>query len=177
MTVKQLLIGIAAYLVLSIIVAILTRATWKRIAGSVAGSTAIGPALLPLIALFHRMGLWHFNMSWEPYFLALMVASGSVCFFMYLLTWRIERKWGWRGLAVVLLVVAIIGPPRDSFYMRQFPEWGSYAPGMAPMLAISLCYVLMILIGHTVMRLVAGPSKADRLARRPWEKAVGGSSS
>ena len=27
------------------------------------------------------------------------------------------------GLAVVLLVVAVIGPPRDYAYMRRFPEW------------------------------------------------------
>ena len=60
----------------------------------------------------------------------------------------------------------IIGPPRDYWYMRQFPEWGSYAPGIAPVLAISAAYVTLVLVGHGVMRLIAGPAGADRLASR-----------
>jgi hypothetical protein len=55
--------------------------------------------------------------------------------------------------------------------MRQFPEWGHYAPGIAPVLAISAAYILLIVVGHGVMRLVAGPAREDRLARRPWEVA------
>ena len=30
---------------------------------------------------------------------------------------------------------------------------------------------LLMLVGHGVMRLVAGPAGADRLARRPWESS------
>jgi hypothetical protein len=30
---------------------------------------------------------------------------------------------------------------------------------------------LNVLVGHGVMRLVAGPAREDRLARRPWESA------
>ena len=95
----------------------------------------------------------------------------TVCAFIFLITWRIARRFGWRGLAVVLVILALIGPPRDYWYMRQFPEWGSYAPGIAPVLAISAAYVLLVLVGHGVMRLVAGPAREDRLARRPWESS------
>jgi hypothetical protein len=38
-------------------------------------------------------------------------------------------------------------------------------------LAISAAYVLLGILGHGVMRLVAGPAREDRLARRPWEAA------
>ena len=55
--------------------------------------------------------------------------------------------------------------------MRRFPEWGSYGPGIAPVLAISESYVVLVLVGHGVMRLVAGPAREDRLARHPWESA------
>jgi hypothetical protein len=72
---------------------------------------------------------------------------------------------------VVLKVAAIIGPPRDYWYLRRFPEWGSDGPGIAPVLAISASYVVLVLVGHGVMRLVAGPAREDRLARRPWESA------
>ena len=77
---------------------------------------------------------------------------------------------GWlAGLAVVAVVMAFVGPARDFWYMKRFPEWGAYAPGIAPVLAISATYVLLGVIGHGVMRLVAGPAREDKLARRPWE--------
>jgi hypothetical protein len=57
-------------------------------------------------------------------------------------------------------------------YMERFPEWGSYAQGVAPVLAISATYLVLGAAGHGVMRLVAGPADADRLARRLWEAAV-----
>jgi Uma2 family endonuclease len=41
---------------------------------------------------------------------------------------RVARRFGWRGLAVVAIVAAFIGPPRDYWYMATFPEWGAYAP-------------------------------------------------
>ena len=72
-------------------------------------------------------------------------------------------------MAVVVIFAAIIGPPRDYWYMARFPEWGSNAPGIAPVLAISGTYALMIVLGHFVMRLISGPANADPLARRPWE--------
>ena len=50
-------------------------------------------------------------------------------------------------------------------------EWGAYTWGVATVLAISAAYVLLGILGHGVMRLVAGPAREDRLARWPWEAA------
>lgn len=41
------------------------------------------------------------------------------------------------------------------------------APDAPQCLAISVTYVVMVVLGHAVMRLVAGPAREDRLARRP----------
>jgi hypothetical protein len=38
-----------------------------------------------------------------------------------------------------------------------------FAPGVGPIIADGLAYVGIVLIGHAVMRLVAGDSSADRL--------------
>ena len=171
MTLQQLHLFNLIYLCVSILVAILTRATPRRIAGALAGGAAAGVVVLGIVALGERVGWWHMAIAWEPYFLALMLIDLTLCAFIFLITWRIARRYGRRGLALVLVVLAIIGPPRDYAYMRQFPEWGHYAPGIAPVLAISASYVILILVGHGVMRLVAGPARADRLARRPWEAA------
>ena len=109
--------------------------------------------------------------TWEPYFLMLALIDFTLCAFVFLITWRIARRFGWRGLAALLIVLALFGPVRDHWYMRRFPEWGSYGAGFAPVLAISATYVILALVGHGVMRLVAGPARADRLAQRPWEAA------
>jgi hypothetical protein len=83
----------------------------------------------------------------------------------------VARRFGWRGLAVFLGVVAVIGPPRDYLIVATFPEWMVFAPGVAPLLADAAIYVGMVALGHGVMRLIAGPSKDDRLARHTREAA------
>ena len=172
MTTLQIYLFGAAYLVLLAVVAILVRATPRRIGGALAGGAVAGVVALGIIALGNWLEWWQFVMSWEPYYLTLMVLAFAACTaFMFLITWRIARRFGWRGLAVVLIVVAVIGPPRDYWYMARFPEWGAFGPGVAPVLADAAAYVLLVAVGHVVMRLVAGPARADRLARRPWEAA------
>jgi hypothetical protein len=171
MTTQQLYVFSGLYLLLTVIVAFFTRATARRIAGAVAGATAAGVVCLLIIALGERMQWWHMVIAWEPYFLTLMLIGFAVCVFLFLITWRIDRGFGWRGLAVFLLILAVIGPPLDYWYMRHFPELGQYGPGIAPVLAISATYVILVLVGHGVMRMVSGPSREDPLARRPWDPA------
>src|SRR5262249_18682588 len=132
---------------------------------------ASGLVALGIVALGEAAGWWHMAITWEPYFLTVMLIGFAACAFIFLITWRIARRFGWRGLAVLLVALAIIGPPRDYWYMRHFPEWGRYAPGIGPVLPISAAYCILVLAGHGVMRLISGPSREDPLARRPWERA------
>jgi hypothetical protein len=171
MTTQQLHFFNCLYFCVLTLVAICTRATLRRISGALAGGLAAGLLALGIIGLGERVDWWHMAITWEPYFLTLLLIDFMLCAFIFLITWRITRRFGWRGLAAVLIVLAVIGPPRDYWYMNHFPEWGSYGPGIAPILAISATYVVFVLVGHGVMRLVAGPAGEDRLARRPWESA------
>ena len=66
--------------------------------------------------------------------------------FIFLISWRIARRFGRRDLAVVVLI--------------------------APVFAVSAAYVILGALGHVMMRLVAGPATADQLARRPWEQTA-----
>jgi hypothetical protein len=171
MTPQQLHLFNGIYLVALVVVAVLTRATARRIAGALAGAAAFGAVALGIIALGERVGWWHMAIIWKPYFVTLLLIDFVLCAFIYLITWRVARRFGSRGLAVVVVVSAVIGPVRDYWYMARFPEWGAYAPGVAPVLAVASTYVVMVVVGHGVMRLIAGPAHQDRLARRPWESA------
>jgi hypothetical protein len=171
MTTQQLYAFTALYVVVFIVVAILTRATARRIVGALAGGLVAGVALLGVVQFCEYMGWWRMELPWEPHFLTIFIISMAIGGFVFLLTWRIARRFGWRGLAVTLVIAAVLGPVRDQWYMNRFPEWGSYAPGIAPILAISAAYVILGVLGHATMRFIAGPAAADPLARRPWESA------
>jgi hypothetical protein len=171
MSTQQLHLFNVLYLVVLVVVAVLTRATARRIAGALAGAAAIYPPGLGIVALGERVGWWHWAFPWEPNFLAALWINSALCAFVFLITWRIARRFGGRGLAVVAAVAAVIGPIRDKSFVERYPEWGSFGPGVAPVLAISATYLLAGVVGHGLMRLVAGPARGSPLARRPWEAA------
>jgi hypothetical protein len=119
------------------------------------------------IVVGNALGLWRVPIFWTPSFVALFYLGLAIsCSPIYLVTWRVARRFGWRGLAVCLGVVAIIGPPRDYLYAARYPAWMVFAPGVAPIIADAATYVGIVAIGHAVMRLVAGPSRADRLRNK-----------
>jgi hypothetical protein len=165
MTTLQIHIFNAIALSLTVITAFLTRATPRRIVGALLGAGAAGVFGLAIVFLGMSAGLWNFYFPHDPFFLALLWLDFTLCAYAFLLTWRIARRFGGRGLFVAAFIAAAIGPFRDSAYMKRFPEWGSYAPGLAPLLAISATYLVLGIVGHGVMRMVAGPAAADRLAR------------
>lgn len=169
MTTQQLHLFNCMYLVVLVVVAFLTRATARRIAGALAGGFASGVVALGTIALGEEMGWWHLAISWELYFITLLVIDFALSAFIYLITWRIARRFGYHGLVAVVLIAAIIGPPRDYWILAKFPEWGAYRPGITPIVVISATYAMVVALGHSVMRLIAGPDQGSRLARWPWE--------
>jgi hypothetical protein len=114
------------------------------------------------------LGWWWVPYASTPYFLALFYLGTSISLTpIYPVTWRVARRFGWRGLAVFTGIVTIIGAPRDYFIAAMFPKWMVFAPGVAPILADSATYAGIVIPGHAVMRLIAGPAREDRLARKP----------
>lgn len=169
MTTRQLIIVICAYLVELVVVVYFTRPTSRRILGAFTGGAVVGLMGIGAIVLGNALGLWRVPIFWTPYFLALFYLGFAISAApIYFITWRLARRFGWRGLAVFTCIVAVIGPPRDYLFAGTFPAWMVFAPGIAPILADALTYIGIVVLGHAVMRLIAGPSAGDRLARRPW---------
>jgi hypothetical protein len=167
MTPLQIIVVTCLYFVALLIVIYFTRATARRIVGAFVGGAAVGLFGMGTIFFGNAAGLWRVPIVWTPYFLTLFYLALSISVTpIYLVTWRVVRRFGWRGLAVCLGIVAIIGPPRDYLYAAKFPEWMVFAPGIAPIIADALAYIGIVAIGHVVMRLVAGPAREDRLRNK-----------
>jgi hypothetical protein len=167
MTTQQIIIVTCLYLVALVAVIYFTRATSRRVVGALAGGAIVGFMGMGAIVLGNTLGLWRVPIFWTTYFVALFYVGLSISVTpIYLVTWRVARRFGWRGLAVCLVIVAIIGPPRDYLYAAKYPEWMVFAPGIAPILADAATYVGIVAVGHFVMRLVAGPSRDDSLRNR-----------
>ena len=106
----------------------------------------------------NALALWRVPLYWTPVFLVLFYLAFVVSAApIYLVTWRLARRFGWRGLAVFTCIVTIIGPPRDYLFAAVFPAWMVFAPGVAPILADAAAYVGIVVVGHAVMSLIAAP--------------------
>lgn len=166
MTTQQIILFACAYLIVLVAVIYFTRATTRRVIGAMAGGAAAGLFGVGAIALCESLGWWWVPYASTPYFLALFYLGASISLTpIYPVTWRVARRFGWRGLAVFTGIVTIIGAPRDYFIAAMFPKWMVFAPGIAPILADSATYAGIVILGHAVMRLIAGPAREDRLAR------------
>lgn len=167
MTTRQIIFVTCLYLAELLIVIYFTRPTWRRIVGASAGGAAVGFFGMAAIVLGNALGLWRVPIFWTPYFVTLFYLGLAISVTpIYLVTWRLARRFGWRGLAVFTCIVAIIGPPRDYMFAATFPAWMVFAPGIAPIIADALAYIGIVVLGHAVMSLIAGRSREDRLRNK-----------
>jgi hypothetical protein len=164
MTTGQLIVVTCAYLVELVAVVYFTRATSRRTVGAFVGGAAVALMGMAAIVLGNVLGLWRVPIYWTPYFLMLFYLGFAISVTpIYLVTWRLARRFGWRGLALFIGIVATIGPARDYLFAATFPAWMVFAPGVAPVLADAVTYIGMVALGHAAMRLTAGPAREDRL--------------
>ena len=167
MTTQQIILFTCAYSVVLVAVIYFTRANARRVIGAMAGGAVAGLLGVGAIALCEALGWWWVPFAPTPSFLTLFYVSLSITLMpIYPVTWRLARRFGWRGLAVFICIVTMIGPIRDYFYATMFPKWMVFAPGVAPFVADGATYAGVVVMGHAVMRLIAGPAIEDRLARQ-----------
>jgi hypothetical protein len=170
MTTQEIILWTCAYLIELGAVIYFTRASARRVEGALVGGAVAGLLGLGAITLGQNLGWWQVPFASTPSFLPLFYLGLSISLTpIYLVTWRLARRFGWRGLTVFLGVVTIIGPPRDYLIAATFPRWMVFAPGVIPILADAATYAGMVALGHAMMRFIAGPASGDQLARRRTE--------
>jgi hypothetical protein len=163
MSIQQLVLMISFYLAVFAAIAYFTRATSKRIAGALASAAAIALLALAIIALGERIGLWDVPFSLTSQLLLLLYFALAISIApIYLISWRVVRRFGVRGLAVLVGCAAVVGPVRDYIVAARYPEWVVFGRGIAPVLAVGTMYAVIVGVGHGVMRMVAGGSGEDR---------------
>ena len=98
MTTQVIILWAGAYLVELVAVVYFTRATTRRVMAAVAGGAAAGLLGLGAIALCEALGWWRVPFASTPYFLPLFYLGLSISLTpIYLVTWRLARRFGWRG--------------------------------------------------------------------------------
>lgn len=167
MTTVEIFLVTGLYLIASVAVAYFTRANFRRIGGAAAGGAAFGVVALLAVAFGEGQGWWRVLRTGSSKFELLMWLCVAVsCAPVYLITWRLARRFGGLGLALCILAAALAGPPRDYAFAAAFPNWIDFKPGIAPILADATFYVLLVTVGHAAMRMFAGPAQGDSFARR-----------
>lgn len=155
------------YLFVFLALSRITRPPALRIIGAVTGGVIAGVVALLALLVGEAHGWWRVPNGGLPHFRSLFWLSFAVsCTPVYLITWRVARWMGSRGLALCVAAAAIIGPPRDYAFAALFPAWIVFSQGVTPVLAVAVVYALLLVSGHAAMRIVAGPDNKEILARR-----------
>lgn len=163
MTTLQIIVMTCAYSVALVAAIYFTRAPWRRVMGALAGGAAGSGLGMGAIILGEALRMWRVPLPSTPGVLALFYFGFAIsCSPIYLITWRVAARFGRRGLAVCLVAVGVIGPPRDYLFAAVYPEWMVFSQGAAPILADAAAYIAIVALGHAVMRLLAGPTNRSR---------------
>jgi hypothetical protein len=149
-------------------VAYFSRATLRRMAGALAGGAMFVLVFVAQATLADSMGWWRYAFAEMPQVPWLMFVAGVLCYgaILALLSWRLTRRFGWRGQLAVIAVMTVLGPVRDHTG-AALTGLIVIVPGMMPMIAWATLWACNVAVLQGVMRLVAGPAQTDRLARLP----------
>ncbi len=161
---------IASVLLLAIIV-YFTRATRRRIAGALIGGLATGLIVILIDAIASSLGLWYYPGSttgYGPlgYYIpnALFYGAGIA-----LIGWRINRRFGIKALTAFIVLFGLYGVSRDFIFTAVTSSSNIivFGVGIAPVIADIVAWMGVLTVAQILMWLIAGPARADKLARTP----------
>ena len=147
-----------------------TRATPRRVVGALAGGGVVALVGVGVEAWGHARGWWRYTADDTPYGPPAIYPLLVVAFaFLALIGWRVMQRFGGRGLAVFLGILAVVGTLRDYLIAGRLMGLVEFAPGVVLAIIDGLLWAGLTALAIAVMRAVSGPAREDRLARRPGD--------
>jgi hypothetical protein len=145
----------------------LSRATARRVRAALLSGVATAVFNVGQDATARAFGFWSFpttptGVGPVEGYVAVALWYGAA---LALISWRLDRRFGWRGPAGVVAFMTVFGPFRD-YTVATATGLIVFAPGALPLLFDAGCYFTGIGLNVLVMRWVGGPARADAL-RRP----------
>jgi hypothetical protein len=167
MMTQILILASCVYVSLLVAAVYFTRATVRRVVGALAGGGAVALVGAGMEALAHAKGWWRYTSDDTPYGpLAIYPLLVLAFAFLALIGWRVTRRFGWRGLAGFLVIVAVVGTLRDYFIAGSLMGLIEFAPGVVLAITDAFLWAGLTALAIALMRAVSGPARNDRLARR-----------
>ncbi len=145
-------------------VAWLSRARLRRVAGALASALVFTALSAPIDALGARGGWWSYPSCVDPPHPPLAVYLGQALLFvgnLALIGWRVQRRFGARGVAALAAIVCAGGVLRDFAVAARLPDFIRFGPLPASAVADAFAWATVVLVALAVTRLVAGPARAD----------------
>jgi serine/threonine protein kinase len=168
----QIALGLSAMPALVAGAVYFTRAMPLRVMGALAGGAAASAAGLIKFRIDYSMGWWRSRFAEDPNPLSLFSQPVMFLIVMFagaaglLAVWRLSRRFGWVGPTAAVVVVSAGAPFRERLYYEKFTHMMTVSWGFYPMVADAALWAVAFALGLAVMRLIAGPARNDRLARK-----------
>ena len=109
-----LILASCVYLSMLVAAIYFTRANTRWIVGALAGGAAVALVGAGVEAFAHAWGWWRYTSDDTPIGPSAIYPVLVVVFaFLALIGWVVTRRFGWRGMAVFLGVLAVVGALRD----------------------------------------------------------------
>jgi hypothetical protein len=153
-------------LIVVLIVVYFTRPGWRRLLGAVAAGVVFMLFNAVGDVTGYYAGWWHYLFTTAPFAPPLVYIVGDSVYGIggALIGWRVQRRFGLRGLLIFLALLSTLGSVRDVTYATEAHLF-AFGPGVVPILADWLFWATLYLLAQLTMRIVAGPAHADRLGR------------
>jgi len=157
--------GVIGSAVVLAVAAYLTRANQRRFFGALAGGVAAAAVNVAVDVAASASHLWRYPSVSTPY-APLWYYSGALMGVaaIALVIWRVDRRYGSRGVALALAASAVLFPIRD-YRVATTTNVIEFGDGLAPWLADGVAAVVVISAAVLVMRVLAGRADSDSLAR------------
>ena len=148
------------------VVALVARAGVRRVAGAMCSVLVFAAISTPIDNLGPRWGLWSYPSCANPGHPSLVVYLGQALEFVgtiALIGWRVQRRFGTRGVVVLTAIVCGAGLARDFSVAAALPNVIRFGPMPASAIADMLAWAIVVFIALAVPRVVAGPAGADAI--------------